>query len=135
VEELGRDFGEPVVQQAKPEGAPARSATHAAKKRRKKARKPKKPKVIHGSGSAIPVGPRESSVVALRCPKRFPVPVSAGLATVNPEAPDQAPNVFADYIGRYFEIPRAMLVAVVNTGEQGAEWTPTVVCMKGVKEI
>lgn len=133
-EELGRDFGEPVVQRATPEGAQAAIRAGAGKKR-KKARKPKKPKVIHGAGRPIPVGPGESSVVALRCPRRFPVPMSAGLATVDPAAPDQAPHVFPDYIGRYFEIRRAMLVAVVNTGGQGAEWTPTIVCMKGAKEV
>lgn len=134
-EELGRDFGEPVVQRAEPEGAPARSLANAGKKRnKKKPRKRKKPKVIHGAGRPIAVGPGESSVVALRCPKRFPVPTSAGLATVDPAAPEEAPLVFPDYIGRYFEVPRAMLVAVVNAGAQGAEWTPTIVCMKGVKE-
>lgn len=133
-EELGRDFGDPVVQQATPEGAQAGSRAGASKKR-KKARKPKKPKVIHGAGRPVPVGAGESSVVALRCPKRFPVPMSAGLATADPAAPEEAPLVFADYIGRYFPVPRAMLVAVVNTGEQPAEWTPTVVCMKGVKEV
>lgn len=134
-EELGRDFGEPIVQQATPEGPAGNSAGASGKNRKKKPKKPKKPKVTHGAGQPITVGPGTSQAVALKCPKRVPIPVSAGLATANAEPSDQVPVVFANYIGRFFEEPRAMVVAVVNAGEQAARWTPTIVCMKGVKEV
>jgi hypothetical protein len=127
-ERLAGDFGAPRLEQAKPAPGQERDATAAKKKGNKRKRKPKKPKVLHGFGSPVEVAGEASDAVALRCPKRYPVPVSAGLAT-------EDPGIFPGYIGRAFEFQRAMLVAVVNTTTESASWTPTIVCMRGVKEV
>lgn len=113
-------FGAPIEQRAEIDlPAPGRALA--------KSKRTKKPRVVHGSGRPIEVAAGAASSVALRCPKRYPVPVSAGLAT-------DAPGIFPGEIGRFFESPRAMLVAVVNRSERDGSWAATIVCMKGVKE-
>jgi hypothetical protein len=115
-ERIGGDFGEPIDQTA----TPARSPRAVA------AAKAKKPKVLHGSGQPIMLGSGENSSVSLQCPKKYPVPISAGLDT-------SIPGIFPGIIRRS-SLNRAMLVAAINTTRTTGQWTPTIVCMKGAKE-
>jgi hypothetical protein len=113
---LGGGFGDPIEQVATLDG-PARAETAA---------KRKKPKVLHGRGQAIELAGGANSLISLQCPKKYPVPVSAGLDT-------SIAGIFPGIITRD-DRPRAMLVAAVNATDRAGRWTATMACMKGVKE-
>jgi hypothetical protein len=87
----------------------------------------KKPKVVHGRGQPIAIDSRETNAISLRCPKKFPVPLSAGLDT-------SAAGIFPNAIYRDPDAKRAMLVIATNTTEAAGQWTATSACMKGAKE-
>ncbi len=85
-----------------------------------------KPSVRHGFGQPIDIAPGESSAISLKCPKKFPVPLSGGL-----DVSDS--GVVVNAILRDSR-KRAMLVIATNTSEAAAQWTAASVCAKGVKE-
>ncbi|MBK5117845.1 MAG: hypothetical protein JJE23_13125, partial [Thermoleophilia bacterium] len=62
-----------------------------------------------------------------KCPKKFPVPISAGLET-------SMPGIFPGVIARSPNVARAMVIGAVNTTATDGQWSPTIACMKGVKE-
>ncbi len=109
--------GEPVTQTA-------RSTTGASVAAKRGA---KKPKVTHGRGQPIEIGPGETNAISLRCPRKFPVPLSAGLDT-------SSAGIFPNAIYRDPDAKRAMLVAATNVTADAGQWTATSACMKGAKE-
>jgi hypothetical protein len=115
---IGGDYSDPIVQQLDATGTKRVAGT---------AGKAKKPKVIYGTGEVTSVDPEGNSTISLICPKKYPVPLSAGLDT-------SIAGIFPGRITRSDSAPRAMLVAVVNTTKEAGEWTPTAVCAKGMKE-
>jgi len=117
---IDADPGSPERQLARP-AAPRGAAAGSRKRKRAK-----KPVVFHGAGQINELGPGESRAISLVCPKRFKVPVSAGL--------DSSGGVYASSLTRYFGTPRAMLIAVVNPTGEAHEFRATSVCMKRVKE-
>lgn len=114
---LAGEFGKPAVQRV---SSPSARAVTGGKK--------SKPKVLHGSGAVVDLAPGAESLIALKCPKKFPVPISAGLET-------SMPGIFPGVIARSPNVARAMVVGAVNTTEAtDGQWSPTIACMKGVKE-
>lgn len=109
--------GETTAQTARSVGGPAAAGKRSAKK----------PKVVHGRGQPIEIGAGETNAISLRCPKKFPVPLSAGLDT-------SAAGIFANAIYRDPDAKRAMLVIATNTTDAPGQWTATSACMKGAKE-
>jgi hypothetical protein len=89
-------------------------------------KKRRKPVVIHGFGNNRTVAGGGTDSISLLCPKKFPVPLSAGLST-------EAPGVFPGIIERDVDEP-GMFVAVVNVTNADIDWRPTAVCAKGMKE-
>jgi hypothetical protein len=114
---LDGDYGPPETVRLE---APATRATAEA------SGKKKQPKVIHGSGSERVVSANSNDSISLICPKKYPVPLSAGLST-------DAPGVFPGIIERSVDAP-GMFVAVVNLTTNDIAWRPTAVCAKGMKE-
>ena len=115
-ERLSGDYGEPIVQRLV---VPDRRASTAKKR--------KKPIVLHGTGSPVDIAAGEESIVALKCPKKYPVPISAGLET-------SIPGIFPGIITRSPDVKRAMTVGVSNETMTDGKWLPTAACMKGAKE-
>ena len=114
---LSAGFGPPETVQLEVPATRARADT---------AGKTKKPKVIHGFGNNRTVPANGNDSISLLCPKKFPVPLSAGLST-------EAPGVFPGIIERDVDEP-GMFVAVVNITTNDIAWRPTAVCAKGMKE-
>lgn len=84
-----------------------------------------KPKVIHGFGSARDVAAGDIDAVSLKCPKKFPVPISGGL--------EADVGIFPGAIFANPSVKRSMLVGVANTVDEDGIWRPAAACMKGVK--
>lgn len=115
---LAGHFGEPTVQRVST--VSARAETAARKKQ-------SKPTVLHGIGRIVDLPVGANSLIALKCPKKFPVPISAGLET-------SIPGIVAGVISRSRDVRRAMVVGAVNVLDIDGQWAPTIACMKGAKE-
>ena len=117
-ERLAGPFPPPVSQLA----APAQPGSAAAARRRTR-----RPRVLHGVGQPVALAAGGTGAIALRCPRRFKVPISAGIES-------SIPGIFAGRLTRAPDTPRAMVVGAVNTTDTSGEWTATIVCMRGAAE-
>lgn len=100
----------------------ARAArAEAAGKRRRR------PKVVHGFGSDREIAAGEIDAVSLRCPNKFPVPISGGLDA-------SIAGIFPGAIFRDPRNARSMLIGVANVADEAGFWRPAAACMKGVKQ-
>lgn len=128
-ERIAGSFQRPLEQRARAAGTPVGPARPATRRSARSALTAggRRPKVLHGAGQPVTLAGGETSSISLRCPRRYPVPISAGLES-------SIPGIFPGLITRDPQGRRAMLVGAVNQTAGEGQWRATIVCLRGAKE-
>ncbi len=88
-----------------------------------------KPKVIYGRSSSRSIAAGDSDLASVKCPKKYPVPLSVGLDS-------SGPGIFPGILA-HPTVPnsdRSMNAAAVNMTSSPGQWVVTAVCAKGVAQ-